>query len=153
MGAVESAVQLERQLAEDREALAKIVAGLEHVDELVRAADATIGAAPRGDFTPDEDDRVRQILCSYRGLRLACYEIVHRWWDFADIEDAGRAVEAFLVGYATALALYARSLVLIQSFERNALVRRRGSLATAPAGPRPRRAGPSPWLHRALTLA
>jgi len=46
-----------------------------------------------------------------------------RWRDFADIEDAGGALEAFLVGYATALALYARSLALIQSFERNALVR------------------------------
>jgi hypothetical protein len=117
------ALQLERQLASDRDALREIVAGLERVEGEVRQAQEHFGAAPRGYFTPDEDDRVRQLLCSYRGLRIGCYEILQRWWDFADLPDRERALEAFLVGYATAISLYAKSLTMIQSFERDPLVR------------------------------
>ncbi len=113
------------QLALDRDTLGQVLARLKRFEAAVRLARSRSGVTPRGYFTPDEDDRVRQLLCSYRGLRIACYEIIQRWWNFAQMPDRERALEAFLVGYATALTLYSKSLLLIQTFERDALVRKK----------------------------
>lgn len=113
----------EDQLASDRETLKDIVAGMDRVQAEVQWALDHFQTKPRGYFTPDEDDRVRQMLLAYRGYRIACYEILDRWRHYPAITEPHLAVEGFVVGYATALVLYAKSLFLIRSFEREPLIR------------------------------
>lgn len=113
----------EAVLAADRETLREISAGLDRLETRVEQSPVFAAAAQRGYFTPDEDDRVRQGLLAYRSYRLAAYEIIFRYRDFAQIADAGRRWRCFLVAFAAALALYAKSLKIIQVAEHQPLLR------------------------------
>jgi hypothetical protein len=113
----------EAHLLSDRDTTREIVAGLDRLESLVDQTPVLAVAAQRGYFTPDEDDRVRQALLAYRNYRLAAYEIIFRYRDFARIADEGLQSRCFLVGFAAALVLYAKSLKIIQVAEHQRLLR------------------------------
>jgi hypothetical protein len=115
--------EAEAQLLADRDTLREIVAGLDRLESLVDQTPVFAAAAQRGYFTPDEDDRVRQALLAYRNYRLAAYEIIFRYRDFAQIADESLRLRCFLVAFAAALVLYAKSLKIIQVAEHQPLLR------------------------------
>lgn len=115
--------ELRALLSSDREALREIREGLDRVEAEVELAKVHFQTLDRGYFTPDEDDRVRQWLLAYRGYRIGCYDILSRWRGYLDLSDRSVMLEAFLLGYATALLIYSKSLGIIESFEREPLVR------------------------------
>ena len=111
------------QLPSDRDTLREIIAGLDRLETLLDQTPVPAAAAKRGYFTPDEDDRVRRALLAYRNYRLAAYEIIFRYRDFAGIADESLRARCFLVGFAAALVLYEKSLKIIQVAEHQPLLR------------------------------
>jgi hypothetical protein len=113
------------QLDADIATLAQIVDGLDRLENLMEQSRAGILARQRGYFTPDEEDRVRQLLLAYRNYRLSTYAIIERHRSYEDAEDPIEQLRAFIVGYAAALTVYAKSQKLIQAYRREPLVRRK----------------------------
>ena len=113
----------EVQLLSDRDTLREITAGLDRLEALIDNTTVLAAAAQRGYFTPDEDDRVRRALLASRNYRLAAYEIIFRYRDFARITDRRLRLRSFLIGFAAALSLYAKSLKIIQVAEHQPLLR------------------------------
>ena len=113
----------EAQLRSDRDTLREIVAGLDRLEALVDQTPVIPAAAQRRYFTPDEDDRVRQGLLVYRNYRLAAFEIIFRYRDFARIADESLRLRCFVIAYAAALVLYEKSLKIIQVTEHQPLLR------------------------------
>ena len=111
------------QLHADCDTLREILAGLDRLETLLDQTPVLAAAAQRGYFTPDEDDRVRQALLAYRNYRFAAYEIIFRYREFARIGDEGLRARCFLVAFAAALVLYAKSLKFIHVTERQPLLR------------------------------
>jgi hypothetical protein len=113
----------EAQLLSDRDTLREIVDGLDRLELLLDQTPVIAAAAQRGYFTPDEEDRVRQALLAYRNYRLAAYEVIFRYRDFARIPDESLRLRSFLVAFAAALVLYEKSLKIIQVAEHQPLLR------------------------------
>ena len=113
----------EERLLADRDTLREILAGLERLEAVVDQSPVFEASAQRGYFTPDEDDRVRQGLLAYRNYRLAAYEIIFRYRDFARLADDRLRARCFVVAFAAALILYAKSLKFIQIAECQPLLR------------------------------
>ena len=114
-----------QQVQGDCETLRQIAAGLTRLEEVWSNAQNLIHARSRGYFTPDEDDAVRQILLSYRNYRLGLYNIIVRCLQYPAIEDPRVQLEVFMVGFAAGLTLYSKSLKLIQTYERQPLIRKK----------------------------
>ena len=117
--------ELESQLRVDCETLRRVIPGLDRLEGQWNEARVSVAARARGYFTPDEDDRVRQMLLAYRNYRVALYEIIFRSWDFRLIEPVALRLRVFLVAFAAALTLYSKSLKLIQAYEHEPLVRKK----------------------------
>ena len=118
-------VEHEHQLQVDCETLRRVIPGLDRLESRWNDARVSMAARSRGYFTPDEDDQVRQMLLAYRNYRVALYEIIFRCYDYREIEPASLGLRVFLVGFATGLTLYAKSLKLIQAYEHEPLVRKK----------------------------
>jgi len=116
---------MDEQLRTDLETLRRILPALDSLEGEWNDARVSVAARARGYFTPDEDDRVRQMLLAYRNYRFALYEIIYRAYDYYRIIDPERQLMVFLVGFGAALPLYAKSLKLIQAYERETLVRKK----------------------------
>jgi hypothetical protein len=116
-------IDAEAQLRSDRDTLREIIAGLDRLEERVDQSVAIPAAAQRHYFTPDEDDRVRQGLLVYRNYRLAAYEIIFHYRDYPGIPDENLRLRCFLIAFAAALALYEKSLKIIQVTEHQPLLR------------------------------
>jgi hypothetical protein len=117
--------EYESQLLVDCETLRRVIPGLDRLESQWNDARVSVTARSRGYFTPDEDDQVRQMLLAYRNYRVALYEIIFRCWDYRLIEPAVLRLRVFLVAFAAALTLYAKSLKLIQAYEHEPLVRKK----------------------------
>lgn len=113
----------EETLRIDAATLLAVVAGLERLQETVARSDIMAHAEARGYLTPEEDDRVRQGLLAYRNHRLALYDIILRLEQYRQLRPAGLRLRAFMVAFASALTLYARSLRLQQLASQSSLVR------------------------------
>ena len=111
------------QLSSDCETLAMISGGLDRLEATWLETQKAVHARSRGYFAPDEDDTVRQILLSYRNYRIGLYEIIHRCSHYESIIDPVLQLRTFLVGFAAGLTLYSKSLKLIQTYEREPLIR------------------------------
>jgi hypothetical protein len=116
---------MDQQLRIDLETLREIIPALDRLEAEWNDARISVAARQRGYFTPDEDDRVRQMLLAYRNYRLALYEIIYRAFGYREIADPKRQLMVFLVAFAAALTLYAKSLKLIQAYEREPLIRKK----------------------------
>src|SRR5438309_7093644 len=117
--------ELEKQLHADCDSLREIVAGLDRLEHQLEEARTTIQARQRGYFTPDEDDRVRQLLLAYRNYRLAIHEIVERCLLWETISAPRDQLREFMLGYAAALTLFGKSLRLIELYEHEPLIRKK----------------------------
>ena len=118
-------IEHERQLRVDCETLRNVIPGLDRLEARWNDARVSVAARSRGYFTPDEDDEVRQMLLAYRNYRTALYEIIYRCYGYREIGDRSLQLRVFLVGFATGLTLYAKSLKLIEAYEREPLVRKK----------------------------
>jgi hypothetical protein len=113
----------EDSLCVDVDTLLDVVAGLERLQENAEQSEIMTVAEVRGYLTPDEDDRVRQTLLAYRNYRLVLYDIILRLENYRRLRPAGLRLRAFMVAFAAALTLYARSLRLQQLAAQSPLVR------------------------------
>ena len=109
----------------DTETLRQIAAGLDRLEHVWSNAQTLIHARSRGYYTPDEDDAVRQMLLSYRNYRLGLYNIIVRCIHYPTISEPRLQLEVFKLGFAAGLLLYSKSLKLIQTYEREPLVRKK----------------------------
>src|SRR5579859_5206017 len=105
--------EAELHLEADLQTLREIVAGLDRLEARLDASEIPRTATARGYFTPDEDDRVRQGVLLYRNCRLAAYEIILRYREYASLEQEHCQLRCFLVAFGAALVLYAKSLKVI----------------------------------------
>src|SRR5712692_6100073 len=105
----------EIQLHADIATLGQIIDGLDDLDEAMERVRTTIGARQRAYFTPEEDDRVRQMLLAYRNYRIAIYDIINRHRDYEKAGSLPEQLRAFIVAYAAALTIYAKSQKIIQA--------------------------------------
>lgn len=115
-------------VAGDASALKELFAAFDRLEVAFARARDEMSPRRRGYFTPDEDDAVRNLLLTYRNLRLACYDILGRYWDFRDRakrEEPRALLRGFLVGYAAGLKLYSRSLKLIAATEDDDFLRQK----------------------------
>lgn len=113
----------EVQLRRDVETLRHVFAGLDRLEASFDAARPSIHARQRGYFAPDEDDCVRQLLLTYRNYRLALYEIIDRYFQYEQLGALAEQLRGFMVAYAAALTLYAKSLKIVQIYADEPLVR------------------------------
>src|SRR5690349_5764041 len=116
---------MDPQIRTDLETLRKVTPALEALEREWNEARVSVAARSRGYFTPDEDDRVRQMLLAYRNYRFALYEIIYRAYEYRAAADAERQLVLFILGFGAALTVYSKSLRLIQAYEREPLVRKK----------------------------
>ncbi|MHC1764645.1 MAG: YiiX/YebB-like N1pC/P60 family cysteine hydrolase [Verrucomicrobiia bacterium] len=107
----------------DLQALRDIVNGLDNLEDRLDRSEIPRAVTMRGYFTPDEDDRVRQGVLSYRNHRLAAYEIIFRNRNYATMERGPGEYGCFLLAFGAALVLYAKSLRIIEFAEHVPLLR------------------------------
>jgi len=108
---------------QDFDTLRQVVDGLNELEELVNRRRILPAATQRGYLAPDEEKQVRQMLLSYRNLRLAAYEIILRYCDYAERAPETCRLQAFVLAFTAALTLYAKSLRIIQIVEHAPLLR------------------------------
>ena len=113
----------EPQLLADTRTLLQIIEGLEELQQRAEQSEIVRTAEQRGYLAPAEDDRVRQALLAYRNYRLALYDIILRLERYPRLKPAGLRLKAFLVAFAAALTLYAKSLRLEELTATSDLVR------------------------------
>ena len=118
-----SASDLDSQLRDDVETLRDILARLDHLESDWVFARQAISAKARGYFTPEEDDRVRQLLLGYRSYRMVLYEIINRYLDHEQLTEPINQLRGFMIAYAAGLTLYAKSMKFIQAYEHEPLIR------------------------------
>jgi len=118
-------VDFDQQLQTDCESVRELMAGVERLESEMYAM-KKVGLAQRlGYFPPDHEDRVKQMLLSYRNHRFAMFEVTHRYHGYRGIEPEERRLGAFMIAYATALSLYTKSLAVVGAFEHVPLVRQK----------------------------
>jgi len=110
-------------IARDAAVLRSVVAAFGDLEKEFDRAVEEIDAPQRGYFTPDEDDRVRRLLLSYRNLRLASYQAVWRYLHYPLESDPAIQLKGFILGYAAALNLYNKSLKFIRTCGASTVVR------------------------------
>ncbi len=115
--------ELESRLRTGLLTLREIVAGLDRLEDRLNHSEIPESATQRGYFTPDEDDRVRQGVLAYRNCRLAAYEMILRFRDYAAVENRDLGYRCFLLAFGAALALYAKSLRIIAFAEHVPMLR------------------------------
>lgn len=124
----------ERQLANDVAALLDILPGLERLEAAMEDARASMTPGQRGYFTPQEDDAVRQLLLTYRNYRRAVWEIIHRYKAYTTHGMRALRLRGFVVGYCAALALFRRSLRMVELVEGDRMLRSKLNEADAKFG-------------------
>lgn len=113
----------QHRLSLDAQSLQQIAHGLKELEQRVRRSEIISTSDQRGYLTPEEDDRVRNALLAYRNYRLALYEIILRYERYMTLRPARVRLKAFLLAYAAAVTLYARSLELHELARTSRLVR------------------------------
>lgn len=112
-----------QHIFQDAKAVRGLLTALEQLELRYTAAFASFSAPSRGYFTPDEDDEVRGMLLTYRNIRLATFSAVWRYAHYSLEVDKTTQLKGFVLGYATALAVFSKSLRFIRMCEPFALIR------------------------------
>lgn len=112
------------QFRDDIATLLQIVEGLDRLEAAMYHARSSIPARQRGYFTPDEDDRLRQMLLAYRNYRISAYEIIDRCREYEAVGSLPSQLRTFILGFAAALTVYSKSQKLIETFRNEPLARR-----------------------------
>jgi len=82
------------------------------------------GVSDRGYFTPSEEEATRHLLVSYWQARNALFELIMSAHDADELPEALKP-SAFLVAYAGAILLVDVARFLRETFDENAVVRRK----------------------------
>lgn len=117
--------KLEQQIREDAQELVQRLRRLQRLERSAARAADFVNGCRRGYFTPDEDAMVRRIQQHYHEHRQHLYGLIDRYISYRRISDPAVRMQAFCVGFAAAVSLYAKSLKLIRQYEHNPLVRRK----------------------------
>lgn len=104
---------LERQLRDDSDTLRDRTGAIGRLEASLRDGRRAVRVRRRGDFTPDDEDRTRQLLLAYRNYRLALYAIIRRHAASALAETADLQIRRLLVGLPAGLTLDSKSLKLV----------------------------------------
>lgn len=99
--------------------------GFEQLEAQWNDVRQAVAARARGYFTPDEDDRVRQMLLAYRNYRLALYAIIYRYYNYRSIKERVSQLRGFLLAFASVLTLAAKWLRLVDAYEHEPFVRKK----------------------------
>jgi uncharacterized protein YycO len=118
-----AAQEVDLCLEADLQTLREIVARLDGLESRLDASSIPKAVTARSYFTPDEDDRVRQGVLVYRNCRLAAYEIILRYRDYASVGPETCQLRCFLLAFGAALVLYAKSLRIIAFAEHVPMLR------------------------------
>ena len=111
------------QIAIDAETLAEVIPGLERLEAAFNVGRQEIRPLKRGYFTPDEDDRVRQLLLTYRNYRISIWDMLWRYREYYKLSPTTEHLRGYIVGYAAALKLYEKSLKVIDVVEYDPMLR------------------------------
>jgi hypothetical protein len=84
-----------------------------------------VHARRRGYFTPQEEERVRDVIIQYRDCRETLFDLIDRYMDYADFGDAAERLRVLLVAYAAALKLYEKALKMIDRYDRVPIIKRK----------------------------
>lgn len=117
--------KLEKQIRDDAQELVQRLRRLHRLERSAARAADFVNGCRRGYFTPDEDAMVRRIQQHYHEHRLHLYGLIDRYISYRRITDPAVRLQAFCVGFAAAVSLYAKSLKLIRQYEHNPLVRKK----------------------------
>lgn len=115
----------EPHLERDALVLHGLFDGMEALEAQYGQAVDAAQAGKRGYFTPDEDDRVRQMLLSYRNFRLATFSAVWRYVHYPRETDPVVQLKGFVLGYAAALMMFSKSLRFVQACDPHEIVRKK----------------------------
>lgn len=115
----------EPHLARDARVLHGLFEGMAALEAQYSQAVDAAQAGKRGYFTPDEDDRVRQMLLSYRNFRLATFSAVWRYVHYPRETDPVVRLKGFILGYAAALMMLGKSLRFVQVCDPHEIVRKK----------------------------
>ncbi|MBI5771934.1 MAG: hypothetical protein HZA93_29445 [Verrucomicrobia bacterium] len=117
--------EFDRQLRDDIDTLRDIIGAVGRLEGSLRDGRLATRVRRRGYFTPDDEDRTRQLLLAYRNYRLALYAIIHRHEHYAIAPTPDQQIRQLLIGLAAGLTLYSKSLKLVGAYEHQPLVRRK----------------------------
>ena len=113
------------QLEADVATLRQVFEGFERLEAMYQRAWEMMSPGSRGYFTPDEDNEVRRMLLAYRNYRLASWDIIWRHYNAyrLPLGNAADRLRSFMIGYATALTLFRKSLRLVEIAEFDPMLR------------------------------
>lgn len=129
-----STAALTQQFEDDIVTLRAVREGLDSLEAMWVESRQSIRARERGYFTPDEDDRIHQMILAYRNYRLILYEIINRYLEHRQLPTSSDQRRAFMIAYAAALTVYTRSIRLIRAYEHEPLIRQKMNEADARFG-------------------
>lgn len=113
-----------QQIETDAATLRQVFEGFDRLEAMYQDAFAMMSPGERGYFTPDEDNEVRRMLLAYRNYRLACWDIIWRYYNaYKTPGKAQSKVRGFILGYAAALRLFQKSLRLVEIAEFDPMLR------------------------------
>jgi len=108
-------LDFETQLQADAQSLREIFGDLNRLEASMERDRTMIGAGRRGFFTPEEDNRVRQLLLAYRDHRRVLYKILERYMDYEDLGSIHSQLRGFIVAYGP----FPLVSLLLQAADRN----------------------------------
>lgn len=96
-----------------------LLAVLEGLKDIQATAEKLRGKLGKGDkiYNQEEDDLIRSQLLAYLNYRTALFRLLYRYRDYESIPDENLRTEAFLMAYASGLALFEKGLVFVESFK------------------------------------
>src|SRR5258706_8494117 len=113
-----------QQIETDAATLRQVFEGFDRLEAMYQDACAMMSPGERGYFTPDEDNEVRRMLLAYRNYRLACWDIIWRYYNAYKAPGKPEAkVRGFIIGYAASLRLFQKSLRLVEIAEFDPMLR------------------------------
>jgi hypothetical protein len=121
--------KLDPMLRADAERLRTVAAGVEELAAksaaLHRELDARRKAENRRFYLPEEDDRVRWQFVTFLSYRAALLRIAATYGNYECVREPALRARCCMVGTAAAGVAYEGSLRLIESFQDNAVVRKK----------------------------
>ncbi|MEX0715307.1 MAG: 1-acyl-sn-glycerol-3-phosphate acyltransferase [Planctomycetaceae bacterium] len=107
---------LEARLERDEAALRAILRELGELETRAKRVQDDFSAGRRSYSNETDNDEIRRLLLSYINPRTALVRLIWRYQRYAQLEDDRLRLRAFLVGYASASALYDASLKFVHDF-------------------------------------
>ena len=128
---------LSAQLKLDARMLADILAEVDVIEaEMLRMNNEYLVSENEneGVYTVEQEEDIAQAYRRYLVLRKALFHVMFRHFKYSEIQDASLQEQAFLLSYASGLALYRNAVVFVMLFKGQPNARRKLNEANAPLG-------------------